>query len=99
MTHPRLPELPPPGCWFLYIILCSDKALYTGITTDVERRFSEHASGRGARFFRGRQPLRVVYRETHLDRAAASRREYQIKQLTRQQKLALLEESASALPV
>ncbi|RRJ83861.1 GIY-YIG nuclease family protein [Aestuariirhabdus litorea] len=86
MDSPKPLESP----WFLYVILCSDRSLYTGITTDIERRFSEHARGRGARFFRGRQPLRVVYRETHNDRASASRREYQIKQLSRQQKLALV---------
>ncbi len=46
--------------WQVYIILCSDDSLYTGITTDMERRFLQHARGKGAIFFRGRNPLRVV---------------------------------------
>ena len=63
--------------WNLYIIECSDGSLYTGITTDVERRFMEHQGlgrkGRGAKFFRSRVPLRVCYVEQHPDRSAASK--------------------------
>ena len=79
-----------PG-WSLYIIEASDASLYTGITTDVERRFAEHVERRrGAKFFGGRRPLRVVYREDGHTRASASRREAEIKQMTRQQKQALI---------
>ncbi len=69
------------GGWQVYVVLCSDASLYTGITTDIARRFEQHASGRGARYFRGRSPLRVVYLEQGHDRSSASRREAQIKQL------------------
>ncbi|MDF1581574.1 MAG: GIY-YIG nuclease family protein [Desulfuromonadales bacterium] len=67
--------------WQVYIILCADDSLYTGITTDVDRRFAEHAAGNGAKYFRGRTPLRVVYREDGHDRRTAARREAKIKRL------------------
>ena len=73
------------------MIRASDESLYTGITTDVERRFSEHSSpAKGARYFRGRQPLEVVYTESHVDRKSASQREAQIKKMPRQDKLKLI---------
>ena len=67
--------------WQVYIILCSDNSLYTGITTDVERRFSQHFTGTGAKYFRGRSPQRLVYLEVGHDRSSASRREVEIKRL------------------
>lgn len=67
--------------WQVYIILCTDDSLYTGITTDVKRRFSQHAAGTGARYFRGHSPLRLVYLEESHDRSSASRREAEIKRL------------------
>ena len=77
--------------WFVYMIRASDDSLYTGITTDVERRFKEHGgSQKGARFFRGRQPLEVVYTENHPDRSSALRREAVIKKLSRGLKLELI---------
>jgi len=80
--------------WSLYIIEASDKSLYTGITTDVERRFSEHLQGpRGARYFNGRRPLKVLYREDGHDRISASRREAQIKKLSRRAKQQLIAEA------
>ncbi len=67
----------------LYIIHASDASLYTGISTDVERRFDEHSKGpRGARYFNGRNPLRIVYREDGHNRSSASRREAEIKKLS-----------------
>ena len=78
--------------WYVYIILCSDDSLYTGITTDVARRFVQHGSGRGARYFRGRQPREVVYVESGHDRSSAGRREAEIKGMTRAAKTALIEE-------
>ena len=69
--------------WLVYIILCSDNSLYTGITTDCERRFRQHAAGRGARYFRGRQPLQVVYLEHDHSRSSAARREAEIKAMNR----------------
>ena len=80
--------------WYVYIIRASDDSLYTGITTDVERRFNEHSgTPRGARFFRGRQPLEVVYTENHPDRSSALRREAVIKGLSRDLKLELVGDS------
>ena len=77
--------------WTVYIIRCDDDCLYTGITTDVERRFREHAgASRGARFFNGRRPVEVVYRETGHDRSSASRREAAIKKLSRARKAELV---------
>jgi len=81
--------------WFVYMIEASDGSLYTGITTDVTRRFAEHRDGKlGARYFNGRQPKRVVYVEPAEDRSMASKREAAIKQLGRQQKLALISEDS-----
>lgn len=75
----------------LYILRCADGALYTGITVDVERRLAEHTSGRrGARSLRGKGPLELVFSEVVGDRAAASRLEYRVKQLSRAQKIELI---------
>lgn len=77
--------------WYVYIIEASDGSLYTGVTTDVQRRFVEHCGpDKGARFFRGRKPLKVVYTENHPDRSSAQRREAEIKKLTRDLKLELI---------
>lgn len=75
--------------WCVYMILCSDDSLYTGITTDMERRFQQHAEGRGAKYFRGRSPKQTVYLEQGLSRSLAARREIQIKALSRSEKLNL----------
>ena len=76
--------------WYLYILQCGDGTLYTGITDDVSRRFSAHCSGKGAKYTRGRSPLTLVYQECLADRSAASKREYAVKNLSRQEKLALI---------
>jgi putative endonuclease len=76
--------------WQVYIILCSDDSLYTGITTDMERRFLQHEQGRGAKYFRGRKPLRVIYREDGHSRSSATRREAGIKAMSRPDKLGLV---------
>jgi putative endonuclease len=76
--------------WYVYIILCSDNSLYTGITTDVARRFSQHGNGRGAKYFRGRQPEQLVYLESGHTRSAAGRREAAIKRMTRAAKCLLV---------
>jgi putative endonuclease len=68
--------------WQVYIILCSDSSLYTGITTDLNRRLRQHAAGQGAKYFRGRWPEKVLYLETGHTRSTASRREAEIKILT-----------------
>jgi len=76
-----------PKPWFVYIIEADDGSWYTGVTTDVARRFQEHAHGqRKARYFRGRQPANVVFTEGNHNRVTASRREAEIKQMNRAQK-------------
>ena len=67
--------------WHVYIILCSDNSLYTGITTDMGRRLCQHAQGRGAKYFRGRQPGQVVFLESGHSRSTAGRREAEIKRM------------------
>lgn len=75
----------------VYIVECRDGTYYTGIATDVERRFAEHEAGRrGARYLRGRGPLRLVFAEQVGDRSRAQRAEYRVKQLARQKKRELI---------
>ena len=77
--------------WSLYIIEASDRSFYTGITTDVERRFEEHLQCRkGAKYFNGRKPLGVVYREDGHNRSSAGKREAEIKKLSRSEKELLI---------
>ena len=79
-----------PAPYFLYILACADGSLYTGVTTDVKRRFAEHKKGAGGRFTRTRKVKRVVYTERHPDRSSAQKREAQIKSWPRKKKLALV---------
>ena len=72
--------------WYLYILRCKDNTLYTGITTDVEKRLEAHRSGKGAKYTRGRGPLELVYRESCENHSEALKREAQIKRLSRQEK-------------
>lgn len=81
--------------WYLYILRCRDGSLYTGITTDVEKRFEAHQSGKGAKYTRGRGPLELVYRETCGTHSDALKRECTVKALTRKQKIKLIEEKTS----
>ncbi len=76
--------------WFVYIIHCTDDSLYTGITTDIERRYKQHGLQRGAKYFRGRQPKKLVYQENGHNRSSASKREIAIKKLSRANKLQLI---------
>ena len=69
--------------WHLYILRCGDGTLYTGITTDVEKRFEAHQSGKGAKYTRGRGPLELVYRETCGTHSDALKREIEVKRLSR----------------
>jgi putative endonuclease len=72
--------------WHLYLVRCSDGSLYTGISTDVQRRFDAHQKNRGARRLRGRGPLELVYSHAIGDRARALQIEYRVKQLTKAEK-------------
>jgi putative endonuclease len=76
--------------WSVYIIRCADGSFYTGITTDPARRFRQHAEGRGAKFFRTRNPLEIAYLEEGHSRSTASKREIQIKALANRDKAALV---------
>ena len=75
--------------WTVYILECADKSLYTGITTNLDRRLEEHRRGQGAKYTKGRGPFRLVYFESHKGRANASKREMEIKALKREQKLSM----------
>ena len=76
--------------WVVYMLECADKSLYTGITTNLERRLAEHAAGKGAKYTRGRGPFRLVYSETCTDRAEATRRETAIKLMDKAKKRLLV---------
>ncbi len=78
--------------WFVYMLRCGDGSLYTGITTDVEHRLAVHRSGKGAKYTRGRGPLELVYTELCQTHGDALRRERSIKDLTREEKIALVKE-------
>lgn len=82
-----------PATWFVYMLHCADGTLYTGITTDINRRLAEHngEGGLGARYTRSRRPVSLAYSEPAANRAEASRREAAIKQLNRAGKQALCE--------
>ena len=76
--------------WFVYILQCVDGTLYTGITSDLERRVAEHENGQGAKYTRGRGPFRFVYKEICQTRSIATKREIMIKALDRKAKLSLI---------
>lgn len=76
--------------WFVYILKCSDGTLYTGITTDVNRRLNEHNSGKGAKYTKTRLPVMLLLVSEASTRSEASKEEYRIKQLTREQKLRMV---------
>ena len=80
--------------WFVYMILTSDQQVYTGITTDMARRWREHTSGKaGARYFRGRAPQQLCYLETDHNRSSASKREAVIKGMSAREKRTLIDQS------
>jgi putative endonuclease len=78
------------GDHYVYVLRCADDTLYTGYTTDVERRVAEHEAGEGAKYTRGRTPVEVVHTERYDSRSAATSREAALKQLSRAQKERLI---------
>ena len=78
--------------WKLYILRCGDGSLYTGITTDVEKRLEAHRCGKGAKYTRGRGPLELVHRENCGTHSDALKREAEIKRLTREEKLKMIDD-------
>ena len=75
--------------WFVYLIECQDGSVYTGIAVDVDKRYAEHATGKGARYTRSHPPRRLLARFEHPDRSSALKAEYAIKQLPPEAKRAL----------
>jgi putative endonuclease len=73
--------------WFVYVLLCSDNSLYTGISPNVDKRFIEHQKGIASKYTRAHPPIQVVYQEACLNHSVALQREYEIKQWTRAQKI------------
>ena len=76
--------------WYLYIVECSDTKLYTGITNNLQRRIKDHNNGEGAKFTRGRIPVKLRYSEKCKSRSKALKREFEIKSLKRNKKLKLI---------
>jgi len=76
---------------FVYVLRCRDDTLYTGYTTDVQRRVAEHDRGEGAKYTRGRTPVELVHVETFDSRSAAMQREAEIKQFSRSVKESLVD--------
>ena len=77
--------------WVCYLLRCADDTFYCGISNDLEKRLAAHNAGEGAKYTRGRLPVRVMYSESCADKSAALKRELQIKRLSRSGKIALLQ--------
>lgn len=77
--------------WWVYIVECSDGTLYTGITTDIQKRIAAHNSGKGAKYTQKRRPVCLRFSYPQPDRSTASKEEYRIKQLSRLEKIKLIE--------
>jgi len=78
--------------WYLYILECSDQTLYTGITNDLKKRIEKHNSSKeGAKYTRGRRPVKLVYSRRFRNKSRTAQEESRIKKLTRQEKIELIE--------
>jgi putative endonuclease len=82
--------------WFLYILECAGNRLYTGITVDVDARYTAHANGKGAKFTKGFPPKKILFQAEFPDRSAASRAEIDFKRLTAQEKRRFIERHSQA---
>lgn len=76
--------------YFVYLLECKDKSIYTGITTDLERRFEEHKNGIGSKYTKAHKAVKILYYEKHKNRSEASKREMEIKKLNKESKLKLI---------
>ena len=81
--------------YFVYLLECDDGTIYTGITTDLDRRLAEHRNGTGAHYTRAHGVSKIAYSEKHPDRSTASKREAEIKKLTRSKKISLIKTRVS----
>jgi putative endonuclease len=82
--------------FFVYILECKDRSLYTGITNDLEKRLKEHSEGKGSKYVRSRLPFRLVYLEKAESKPEAMKREIQLKELSRTEKTELIENPIGA---
>ncbi len=73
--------------WYVYVLLCKDNSLYTGISNNPEKRFLEHKNGTGGRYTRSRKPLKIIYSEKLSSKSAALKREFEIKSWSRGEKI------------
>jgi putative endonuclease len=76
--------------FFVYILQCNDRTLYTGITNDIRKRLKAHSSGKASKYTRRRLPVKLLYKEEHPTKSAALRRELEIKRLSRKDKIGLI---------
>lgn len=78
--------------WYLYIVQCNDegKTLYTGITNNLDKRIAKHNAGTGAKYTKGRGPVQLIYSEKFANKSEAAKREYAVKQLSRLEKIAVI---------
>jgi len=76
--------------WYAYILECADKTLYTGTTNDVEKRVAKHNSGKGAKYTKGRGPVKVLYTRSFESRAEACKQEYLLKQYSKAEKMEVI---------
>ena len=80
---------------YVYIVECSDSTFYTGWTNNLEKRIAMHSNGTGAKYTKGRGPVKLIYNEEFEDKKDAMKREYEIKKLTRKGKLMLVEDKCN----
>jgi putative endonuclease len=76
--------------WYVYILLCEDKSLYTGISNNLRQRFIDHKKGKGGAYTRSHKPLKIVYSEKHSTKSEALKKEIRIKSLSRKKKIEVL---------
>ncbi|MDA8611378.1 GIY-YIG nuclease family protein [Candidatus Pacebacteria bacterium] len=79
--------------YFVYLLQCKDKSIYTGITTDVERRLKEHKEGTASKYTKAHKAVKMLYTEKQKDRSSASKREAEIKKWSREMKLEFVKEN------
>jgi len=79
--------------WFIYLVRCRNGNLYTGISTDVTRRFTEHQAGKGAKYLRGKGPLELVYQQRVGSRSEALKAEIAVKKMPKQAKERMLKQA------
>lgn len=77
--------------WSVYVLLCEDKSLYTGISNNLDKRFSEHKSGKGGRYTRSHKPVKLIYQEKLSTHSEALKREAEIKSWSRNKKIKILD--------